>query len=178
MTAGRRRFLQQGAAVGAAVLAGCLGAARRAVPGMGGSTDALSARASVGMACSGDEYFFSPDLVWIERGGTVSWGAASACRQLCTAYHPTYDRQLRIPEDAEPWQGPDTRDGTLVHTFDVEGVYDYFGLYEEFGQVGSVVVGHPDPAGQPGLSEPGPDVPEAARAKLRDLNERTRGLLD
>jgi hypothetical protein len=40
-----------------------------------------------------------------------------------------------------------------------------------------VVVGEPDPEGQPGLTEPGDETPEAARAKLRDLNERTRELL-
>lgn len=176
----RRRFLRRGAIAGAVALAGCLDAADIGTPAPDGDETAggLPARESVGMACHGDEgYFFSPDLAWIEQGGTVSWSASSTCRQTCTAYHPKYDRPLRIPEGAEPWQGPDGRDGTVTHTFEVEGVYDYFGLYEEFGQVGSVVVGRPDPDGQPALTEPGDDIPEEARATLRELNERTRTLL-
>lgn len=179
----RRRLLRHGASVGVVALAGCLDVAGPGTDAPGtdapgtDTPDALPASESVGMACSGERYFFSPDLVWVEQGATVSWSPASTCRQTCTAYHPEYDRPLRIPEDADPWQGPDSREGTVAHTFEVEGVYDYFGLYEEFGQVGSVVVGRPTPDGQPGLSEPDDDIPEEARAKLADLNERTRELL-
>lgn len=175
----RRRFLRRCALAGAVTLGGCLEAAGVGThaPGDDETADGLPARASVGMACDGDGYFFSPALVQVERGGTVSWSASSTCRQTCTAYHPAYDRPLRIPEAAEPWQGPDSREGTVVATFEVEGVYDYFGLYEEYGQVGSVVVGRPVPEGQPALTEPGDDIPAEARAALRDLNERTRDLL-
>lgn len=179
----RRRVLRRGAAAGAVALAGCLDSlgAGTDAPAAGATTDGLPGRESVGMACHGqgenEEYYFSPSLVWVRRGATVTWTPASTCRQLCTAYHPEYDQPLRIPEDASPWQGPDSRDGSVSHTFEVEGVYDYFGLYEEFGQVGSVVVGHPDPEGQPGLTEPGDDIPERARTTLRELNERTRELL-
>lgn len=179
----RRQVLRRGAATGAVALAGCLDSLGTGtdVPAARETTDGLPGQESVGMACHGrgenEEYYFSPSLVWVRKGATVTWTSASTCRQTCTAYHPEYDRPLRIPEDAAPWQGPDSRDGSVSNTFAVEGVYDYFGLYEEFGQVGSVVVGHPNLEDQPGLTEPGDDLPEKAQVKLRTLNEQTRELL-
>lgn len=123
------------------------------------------------------EYYFAPDLVRIRVGGTVSWRGGGTCRHLCTAYHPRFDRPRRIPADAAPWQGPDRRRGILTRRFPEAGIYDYYGLYEPFGQVGSVIVGDPDPTDQPGLAAPQASIPQAARRRLTDLNERTRRLL-
>lgn len=132
--------------------------------------------AEVGMVCGGggEAYVFAPALVHIGVGGTVTWQPGSPCRQLCAAYHPVHDKPLRIPGAADPWEGPESRSGNLIHQFDVPGVYDYFGLYESFGQVGTVLVGRPEQGDQPGLAPPQRSLPTDARRALRDLNERTR----
>ena len=137
--------------------------------------------ASVGMSCDSDsgEYVFRPDLLHVDPGTTVVFGVTSVCRQRTVAYHPSNDRPLRIPEAADPW-GSDVvqRSGTFEYRFEVEGVYDYFGLHESTGQVGSVVVGTPDADGQPGLEPPQESLPDSARTAIRDLNRRTRELPD
>ncbi len=132
------------------------------------------------MGCDASgEYQFVPALIRVEPGTTVSFGVTSQCRQQTLAYHPDNDAPLRIPEAAESWSSDAMqRSGTFEYTFELAGVYDYFGLSEATGQVGSVVVGSPDPDGQPGLAEPQSDLPDPAKTALTELNERTRALLD
>ncbi|WP_435062345.1 halocyanin [Halobaculum sp. EA56] len=137
---------------------------------------------SVGMSCYTDEeeYFFRPALIRVDPGAAVSFGVGTACRQQALAYHPDNDAPLRMPEGAEPWASPvmqGSKAGTFEVTFDAAGVYDYFGLHEDFGQVGSVVVGTPDPEGEPGLAPPQESIPAPARDLLAELNERTRSYL-
>lgn len=186
MTASRRSLLRRGAVALPVALAGCatLGSTgdRTATP-TPTATDAaeLPASETVGMSCTDEpRYFFAPEVVRVRVGGTVSWAPASPCRQSTGAYHPDNGRPLRIPEGAEPWQSPvmqGDRAEAFEHTFEVEGVYDYAGLHVDFGQVGTVVVGDPDPDGQPGLAPPQSSLPDAAREKIRELNARVRDLL-
>jgi plastocyanin len=125
-----------------------------------------------------EEYFFRPAVIRVPVGGTVAFGVGSTCRQRTLAYHPDNDRPLRIPEAASPWASDVMQgSGAFAVTFDVEGVYDYAGLHEEFGQVGTVVAGEPDPAGQPGLAPPQPSLPAAARAEVERLNGEVRAML-
>jgi len=154
--------------------------------GSGGSSESGESDESggsgeaVGMTCytSSNEYFFRPAVIRVPVGGTVSFGVASTCRQQTLAYHPDNDLPLRIPEGAEPWSSDVMQgSGTFEHTFDREGVYDYAGLHDDFGQVGTVVAGDPDPEGQPGLAPPQGSIPETARAELTRLNEEVRSLL-
>lgn len=148
--------------------------------GVAGDTGApgVTKTDTVGMGCYADEddYFFRPDLIRVEPGATVSFGVASVCRQQSLAYHPDNDAPLRMPEGADPWSSPvlqGSMGGTFEVTFEREGVYDYFGLHEDLGQVGSVIVGTPDPEDEPGLAPPQASIPEAARGRLADLNGRT-----
>ena len=121
-------------------------------------------------------YHFRPHVVRLEPGETVRWELASGAHTT-TAYHPANgDRPARIPEGAEPWHSEFlTEEGrtTFERTFTVEGVYDYFCIpHEGYGMVGTLVVGEAH-AG-PGLSEPASILPDAARAKIRELNESVR----
>jgi plastocyanin len=153
---------------------GSEGGSASADTGSGESAD------SVGMACytSSNDYFFRPAVIRVPVGGTVSFGVASTCRQQTLAFHPENDLPLRIPEDAESWASDVMQgSGTFEHTFERPGVYDYAGLHDTFGQVGTVVVGDPDPAGQPGLAPPQDDLPEPAREELARLNEEVRSAL-
>ena len=128
----------------------------------------------VGATCSstGGHYRFAPPVVSIEVGETVRWSGASRCKQQVLAYHPDTDAPLRIPEGAASWESPVMKQGeAFSHTFETPGVYNYYGLYEQFGQVGVVVVGDPavDPSTQPGLTRPGESVPAEARTRLLEL---------
>jgi len=138
---------------------------------------------TVALSCGPDRetYDVSPAVVQVPVGGAVGWTSTSVCRQSVAAYHPDNDASRRVPEGAAAWVSPQLRgdrEGVFVHTFGTPGVHDYFGLHDEFGQVGSVVVGDPDPAGQPGLSPPDDSIPEQARQRLQALNEQVRDLLD
>jgi plastocyanin len=139
--------------------------------------------ASISFDChDGEEeaYVVRPPLVWVEPGVTVLWGTVGVCRQRALAYHPDNDAPLRVPEGTEGWSSPILQgDGaTYEYTFEQPGVYNYFGLHEGDGQVGLVLVGRPDPEGQPGLTEPGEDIPEPARTELSRLVEEARSLLE
>ena len=144
-----------------------------------------TAGATVGMSCQGgddgDEYFFSPGVVWVEPGTEVSWSPTSSCRQRALSYHPENDLPRRVPEGADPWasdvlQG--SMGGTFTHQFDIVGVHNYAGLHAEFGQVGIVVVGRPERLeSEPGMQEPGDEIEPAAAEQLRVYIEQVRELL-
>jgi plastocyanin len=94
----------------------------------------------------GEQVWFDPIGVAVERGGTVRW-ILDHDVHTTTAYHPANaGHSLRIPEGAQPWDS-----GFLMQkgahfevTFTVEGVYDYYCMpHEEAGMVGRIVVGKP-----------------------------------
>jgi|AntDeeMinimDraft_4_1070355.scaffolds.fasta_scaffold00009_72 plastocyanin len=123
---------------------------------------------------------FDPPLVWVKTGGTVTWGLESGNHSV-TAYHPDTDRPQRIPDDADPFDSDVLAESnpTFEHTFETPGVYDYYcEPHRANGMVGTVVVGTPDPDGQPGLAEPQDELLDAASESIARLNERTRTLLD
>lgn len=123
---------------------------------------------------------FDPSLVWVEAGGTVTWGLESGNHSV-TAYHPDNDRPQRIPEDADPFDSGvlAESDPTFEHTFETPGVYDYYcEPHRANGMVGTVVVGRPDPDGQPGLADPQDEILDDASESITRLNERTRELLE
>lgn len=110
--------------------------------------------------------YFDPIGLRIEPGTTVRFLNESGSHSA-TAYHPENgDQPLRIPEAATPWDsGVYTTVGeTFEHTFETEGVYDYYCTpHEALGMVGRIVVGSPQ--GGPG-TEPPDELPPAAREKL------------
>lgn len=152
-----------------------------------GETDAQSGDGGTVMAVADrevgedDEFYFEPQMATVEPGATVQWEVESG-RHTVTAFHPNNQVPNRIPENADPFDS-DTlaEDDTFDVQFDEEGVYDYFCQpHEHEGMVGTVVVGDPDPAGQPGLEEPrrNEDIDEPAIEELIDLNERTVSSLE
>ena len=127
---------------------------------------------------------FEPEMVHIGVGGTVSWKLESGSHDT-TAYHPETKPPCRMPEDADPWQSPTLSSvgETFEHTFEQPGVYDYLDTeavctkHSSIGAMGRVVVGWPDPEGQPALAPPQAELPDLIQSKIEDFNPRTRELL-
>lgn len=127
---------------------------------------------------------FTPSLVHVPVGGTVRWMNRSGSHDV-TAYHPdNCGRPQRIPDEAEPWSSSTMSQvgDSFVHTFDVEGVYDYLDTqtvcvpHEAVGMVGRVVVGEPELEDQPAMQPPelGEEMPRVAANKIEEFNRRTR----
>ncbi len=117
-------------------------------------------------------FHFEPHVAWIEKGGAVTWINKSG-DHTTTAYHPKNEKSLRIPENAESWDSGlfEEKDATFKHTFDVEGIYDYYCIpHEAAGMLGSIIVGEPSLEGQLGLATPQESLPKGARQKMGDLN--------
>lgn len=185
----RRRLLTVGAGLGTAALAGCVGARRdpdytpptatstpaeaREGEEESGSGPELSQSATVDMVSASDgSQVFEPDVVWLEPGGTATWVNDSG-GHTATAYAEANGKPDRIPADAEPWDsGMITEIGAeFTHTFEVEGIYDYFCLpHEALAMLGTVVVGEPDPADQPGVAPPQSSLPDGAAEEIERLN--------
>lgn len=176
----RRRLLQGASAVPALALAGCtvlLGDDDEEIDESYSLPEA-STNVEVEMG-GGGENLFDAEIVHVEVGGTVTWTNAVG-NHSATAYHPDNDQPSRMPEGAKPWDSGvlTEKDETFSHTFETEGVYDYYCTpHEPLGMVGTVVVGNPDPENQPGLSAPGEDFPGKAADKIESLNEKVRSSL-
>lgn len=135
--------------------------------------------ATVTMTSTDAGEHFEPHIVRVQPGGTVTWELEGGVH-TATAYHPDYDRPLRMPEGATPWDSGMLGEAgtTFEHTFETEGVYDYFcAPHEAMGMIGSVVVGEPDAHGQPALEDPQAEFPDTAREKHVSLNERVNEAL-
>jgi plastocyanin len=102
------------------------------------------------MSKNGADVYFDPIGLHIEPGDTVRWIQVDGYHSV-TAYHPANgDRELRIPEGAQPWDSGmllaeyPAKGSTFEHTFTVPGVYDYLCIpHEAAGMVGRIVVGEP-----------------------------------
>lgn len=154
---------------------------RRRLIGIGGASLAglaLTARSAAGAETveiaiegrpDGSHVWFDPVGVHVEPGTTLRWTNRDAGNShTVTAYHPAlFDRPLRIPEGAEPWDsGYLLPDESFAVTLTLEGVYDYYCLpHEHAGMVGRIVVGTP-PAGEPEMRSGAMPLPEIALANL------------
>ncbi|UPV98895.1 plastocyanin/azurin family copper-binding protein [Halorussus gelatinilyticus] len=183
----RRRFLRRATTAAAtaslAGLAGCTGALSERseqTPTIDYTLPEATASAEVRMGPDASNRF-DPAIVRVETGGTVTWTNVSR-NHSATAYAPANDYSCRIPEGAESWDtGVFVENGkSSSHTFETPGVYDYYCTpHEPLGMVGTVVVGDPDPADQPGLQPPDDGRSDRAASKLEALNHRVRsGLKD
>ncbi|MFW5963932.1 MAG: hypothetical protein ACOCQM_03635 [Natronomonas sp.] len=146
----------------------------------GGRPDGPASEVAIGMTCDTDanRYYFLPSLVWLASGESLTWSVQSRCRQWTVAYHPDNDRQLRMPEDGQPWQSPVYQgSGTFTHRLEEPGVYDAVGLHEAAGQVATVLVGRPNLDDQPALNADDGDLPPAARKQLALHHDVVRELL-
>lgn len=146
----------------------------------GSGLDGPSKHATVTMATTDGGSHFEPHVVWVEQGGTVTWELDSGSHTT-TAYASKSDKPQRIPDGGSAWDsGTLSEQGkSYEHTFETVGVYDYFcAPHEATGMVGTVIVGSPDPDGQPGLQPPQESLPGEAVAKIESLNQRVTGALD
>jgi plastocyanin len=95
----------------------------------------------------GSHVWFDPVGIHLQPGQTIKWiNLDPGNSHTATAYHPkNFDRPLRIPEAAEPWNSDYLLPNeTFSVTLTVEGVYDFFCVpHEHAGMVGRIVVGHP-----------------------------------
>jgi plastocyanin len=159
----RREFLET--ALGAGAVAGATGTAAAQE----------TARHTVDMT---DQLVFDPEDLTIAPGDTVVWENVGTIGHSVTAY------EAEIPADAayfasggfdaesaarsgyavgDPDAGDVGGDGTFEHTFEAEGVYEYFCIpHETVGMVGTVEVagGGDQGGGGPVL----PVVPDVARS--------------
>ncbi|WP_257628875.1 cupredoxin domain-containing protein [Haloplanus salinarum] len=122
---------------------------------LGGPDDLQSSATVEATMLSSDQgagqHVNTPAVVWVEQGATVTWNIAEGSHSI-TAYHPDFDRSLRIPEGATSFDSGILSAGeSFEHTFDTPGVYNYFCRpHEGLGMVGLVVVGQPQ--GGPGTT--------------------------
>ncbi|MFB6360946.1 MAG: plastocyanin/azurin family copper-binding protein, partial [Halobacteriales archaeon] len=126
-----------------------------------------------------DAYHFKPHVTWVSVGGTVTWKLESGTH-TATAYHPENDEPQLVPEGTEAWDsGTLSEEGeTYSHTFDTEGVYHYFCRpHEQFGMLGTVIVGKPHADEQIALGTMPENKPEEVHGKLKTLNEMVRSIL-
>ena len=99
------------------------------------------------------EFVFTPAVVFVEQGATVTWEINGASHSV-TAYAEGNDRPHRVPEGAPAWDSGLKEGGTTwERTFETAGVHNYFCKpHEGLGMVGIVVVGE---AGDgPGTTQP------------------------
>lgn len=116
-------------------------------------------------------YVFTPEIAWIETGGTVMWHFEGSHHTVST-YHPNNERWLRIPNEASGFSSRFAGAGDpgtgFNYVFDVPGVYNYFcGDHEDKGMVGLVVVGEPKDG--PGMQPPENVASDAAASELTRL---------
>lgn len=143
-------------------------------------TDSPVQEATVEMTMlSEDEPVFAPDVAWVERGGSVTWKNVDEEAHTTTAYASANDKPQRVPDGTSAWDSDMLEtDDTFTKTFDTEGVYEYYCVpHEGLGMVGAVIVGHPDLSSQPAMDSLQDNIPQQARDRLSDLQERIRAHL-
>jgi plastocyanin len=126
------------------------------------------------------EYHFKPHVTWVPVGGTVTWTLQSGTH-TATAYHPGNDAPQLVPDGTDAWDsGTLSEEGaTYQHTFDKAGVYHYLCKpHEQFGMLGTVIVGEPHPDDQVALQTVPENKPQEVRGKLEKLNEMVHSILE
>jgi plastocyanin len=127
----------------------------------------------------GSDVWFDPVGIRIEPGRTIRWtNLDPGNSHTATAYHPrNFDRPLRIPRGAEPWNSDYLLPNETFHlTLTVEGVYDFYCIpHEHAGMVGRIIVGDPAKSPAPGPSSQSAEpIPEIALHALPAVDEIMR----
>ncbi|KAB1193157.1 hypothetical protein GJR96_06745 [Haloferax sp. MBLA0076] len=128
--------------------------------------------ADVGMVTTATGHHFEPHICWVDVGGTVTWTNERGFHST-TSYSPENYRPQLTPDGTASWNSEIITEGgvTFEKTFEMPGVYHYFCLPHEFvGMIGSVIVGTPDPEGEPALTDPPAELADPIRERLRELN--------
>ncbi|WP_227356064.1 plastocyanin/azurin family copper-binding protein [Haladaptatus salinisoli] len=142
--------------------------------GHNGALDGPSNHADVKMTTMNNGSHFEPHIVWVNKGGTVTWHLESGSHST-TAYHSSNNKPQRMPDGAAGWDsGILSKSGeTFKQTFKTAGIYDYFCIpHETTGMLGSVIVGNPPTNRQAGLKPPQKNLPSKAQLKIKSLNEK------
>lgn len=132
----RRKFLGNMGALGASLLL---------LPGCK-RIDTLAQLAPQTYVVEMIDNFYDPIGLNINRGDTVIWVEPPELilsRHTATAYHPDYDKKLRIPEEAPAWNSGFLEEvgDSWGHTFETVGLHDYFCIpHETDGMVGRILV--------------------------------------
>lgn len=148
--------------------------------GVGEPRDAREVAVNTATGAETTEYHFDPHVTRVTVGGTVTWRLESGTH-TATAYHPGNDQPRLVPDSTDAWDsGTLTEPGqTYEHTFDTEGIYHYYcEPHEQFGMLGTVIVGEPNPERQTALQQMPADKPAEVRRKLQELNEMCRSALE
>jgi len=117
----------------------------------------------------GEAVWFAPFGLAVDPGTVIRFvNRDQGNSHTATAYHPAlYDRPLRIPAAAEPWDSGFLLPGDSFELrLTAPGVYDFYCQpHEHAGMVGRIVVGRPgrDAGWQGPATDPG-DLPEVALA--------------
>ena len=120
------------------------------------------------------DYYFDPPGLFLQPGDRVIWVLVedvTTAGHSATTYHPTQDKELRIPQNATVWNSGllHLSDETFEQRFDVPGVYDYFCIpHETDGMVGRLIVKEASGPGSKPLSE---GVSPAAQSAMPALEE-------
>jgi plastocyanin len=123
----------------------------------------------------GAHVWFDPVGIHVEAGQTIRWtNRDPGNSHTVTAYHPDlFDRPLRIPADAKPWDSDYLMPGqSFSVTLAIVGVYDYYCVpHEHAGMVGRIVVGSPQPLA-PSAADPSlTPLPEVALNGFPDVDD-------
>ncbi|HLS50792.1 MAG TPA: plastocyanin/azurin family copper-binding protein [Burkholderiaceae bacterium] len=117
---------------------------------------------------NGAKVWFQPRGLFIKPGQTVKWvNNDEGNVHTATAYHADYNKPLRIPAKATPWDSGYLMPGeSFSITFTESGVYDYFCIpHEQAGMTGRIVVGKVDGDARP-YEESNTLLPKNAVANL------------
>jgi len=123
----------------------------------------------------GSHVWFDPVGLHIQPGRTIRWiNLDPGNSHTATAYHPKFERPLRIPERAEPWNSDYLLpEESFSVTLTVEGVYDFYCIpHEHAGMVGRIIVGNagsPPPDGSTAQA-----LPEIALQAFPSIDEIMR----
>jgi len=121
------------------------------------------------------DFYNDPPGLLLEPGDRVIWIMLEdhlADGHSATSYHPEYDKQLRIPNNALSWSTPlMERSGEWAEIQFVDlGVHDYFCIpHETEGMVGRIIVG--EPQGGPGTQPGSVGMSAAAQSAIPTIDE-------
>jgi plastocyanin len=105
------------------------------------------------------DFYFDPPGLYLQPGDRVIWVMLEdhlADGHSATAYHPQFDKELRIPENAEAWSSKLLKQigDSYEQTFEALGIHDYFCIpHEDSGMVGRIIVKEATGPGTKPLSE-------------------------
>lgn len=120
------------------------------------------------------DFFFDPPGLLLERGDRVVFVLAEDVLgdgHSATAFHPDFDKTLRVPEAAAPWNTGLLREygASAEHVFRTTGVHDFYCIpHEAMGMVGRIVV---EEATGPGSQPLSVGVSPAGRSVMPTADE-------